>query len=297
MKNWKFSKDRYPLPGEICTITDSNNVKVAALLFDRIYVGTRTEPKKVSEVIYEIPEEITFGIYELDRPILKSTIQQIPDLMKNLNFGNDARSDAEQIGKGFLDVFSVSMTNAYKKRGVDVIPTFNSFDQFRISYPDGYFLAYQAALNNLSLVSPHKLSWKQVMDFRQDKNALHKYRSLRLWFFDGIKAKSLNQATDIIAQRIEDYQWAIKKHGLNTIAGVFSKIVSLQSISAIATGAGLTAIIGGPYWSAIVAGAITSAEVSVWLFERHVDKLSMIKEDYSDIAILHEAKKLVENSK
>lgn len=297
MAQLKFTSNRYPSLGEICTLTDIETAKVAALLFDKIYVGTRIEDKKDTFVFDDIPEEITFGVQELDDQIINLTIQELPTLLKKFNFNDVSKSNTEQLGKDFLNKYSMNMTEIYKKHGIDVVPTFSSFDQFRANYPEGHFIAYQAALNNIPLVSQRSLSWKQVIDFREDKDATNKYRSLRLWLSDSLKAKSLSQATDIIGKRIDEYKWAIKKHGLKTITGAFSKIISLQSISAIVTGAGMAAIVGGPLWSAIVAGTITTAEVGIWLVERHVEKLSIGREDYSDIAILHEAKQILEKSK
>lgn len=58
------------------------------------------------------------------------------------------------------------------------------------------------------------MSWEQILEFRQDRGASRKYRNIRLWLRDGLHAETITEASELVEKKIEDYEWAIRKHGL-----------------------------------------------------------------------------------
>lgn len=72
------------------------------------------------------------------------------------------------------------------------------------------------------------------MEFRRDAEATGKYRDLRLWLQDGISGQSVAHATDIIDQKIDDYSWAIRKHGLSTVPGAVTYLFDWKKSAVMA---------------------------------------------------------------
>ena len=67
MGTHRIFQDRYPLANETCTICMPQLFKPAALLFDRIHISPGNYPiSSFQKAIEEIPEEVTFGIREID---------------------------------------------------------------------------------------------------------------------------------------------------------------------------------------------------------------------------------------
>lgn len=290
MRKWKFGRDRAPGEGETCTITDIRVAKPAAVLFDKIWVGTRTRPEEL-DVFHEVPEELTFDIQEISWECFELFKQRIPDFLDEVSRSYPSFTDT------IIHNSKLAIVEAYAGHGIQVIPTYPSSAAFARDFLEGQAIAYQAALNNLPLISNEDVTWDQILEFRRDKKALRKYRSLRFWLQYSLEAESVGQATDLIAERIDDYEWAIKKHGLKTVTGALSYVLNLKSVSSIATGAGLAALVGGSIWSAMTAGLMISAKLGVWIINKCIDREAIKREEYSDIALLYEARQFLQKSK
>lgn len=299
MKRRKFLNDRLPEPGNTYAIVQGEELhKPAGLLFDKINIFPGAAPV---EEIMKIPEEITFGLKSVRDEVSKGwTNEDTKDYLKKI------MEVEEKIGlkkenswkRDLIDfpafIMIKNAVKAYSNLGIKVIPIYSSTNEVRrFLFSVGRSIAYEAAMDKILLVSNEDVAWDQIMEFRKDEDAKKKYRSLRLWFEDGLKTESIGHATDVISKRIEDYEWAIKKHGLKTRTGALSKILSLKSIASIAAGAGLTSLVGGPVWSMIAAGSLISSKVILWIADRKIDRED-IKHEFQDIAYLLDIQKKFE---
>jgi len=206
--------------------------------------------------------------------------------------------DEQSLETSFIDELILSsIAESYSERGINVVPIYESEIMFDSEFGSGSELAYSALLNNLPLVQESGISWDQVLEFRKDKDAVWKYRSLRLWFRDGLQAKSIQEANDIIEDKIAKYEFAIRKHGLRTITGSLSSIIDSKYVAGLAMGSGVAALIGGPIWSLIAGGSLAIGKIAVEIADRLID-LSDIKRGLnSEIAIVYEAKRQFGNKK
>lgn len=166
-----------------------------------------------------------------------------------------------------------------------------------VDHPAGSVLAYQAAMENIPEIVESQVSWEQVIEFRSDKEALRKYRELRLWLEYSLSAQSVEHARDLIAQKVEDYEWAIRKHGLKTATGALSQIFSWQGLISVAAGVGVGAALGGPIWSALTGSLLTVGRASVWIADRTIDKQDILHGPNSETAIICDARRLVREEK
>ena len=148
--------------------------------------------------------------------------------------------------------------------------TYSSAGPYFRRFVAGEAIAYEGALNNIPIVSAGNMSWDHVIEFKNDPEAARKYRDLRLWLRSGLNAQSVEHATDIIAQKIEDYRWAIKKHGLQTYSGMITQLFDWKDSRLTLVAAGTAGVFGGPIWASLASGLAIAAKIGVLLTEKRI---------------------------
>lgn len=173
------------------------------------------------------------------------------------------QSYSEQIERmrdkeGFLTSFNRNeairiITNTYHLSGIEIIPIFVEQTDFersllmngpidysrkehavmRESYetaiPKREVNAIAATLKSVSMIVEDSLSWDQVIDIRRDGecvNALHRFRT---WASQELDGRSQNEVVEIIGKELDDYSYALKKHGVLTSVGGFTTMLSMAS--------------------------------------------------------------------
>jgi hypothetical protein len=130
----------------------------------------------------------------------------------------------------------------------DVVPVYK-----RVAIRDGQTKAYIAALETIPVVIEEHLSYEQVAEFRRDHEACGNYRALRAWLRDGLAARGIEEAKEIIERKIEDYTKSIQKHGLETARDYIQivyddkfikRLLALTSGAAVLTGCGKSRLRG-----------------------------------------------------
>jgi hypothetical protein len=151
--------------------------------------------------------------------------------------------------------------------------------------------AYTAALNSIPLVVEDECTWAQVWEFRRDPEAKRRYRQLRTWLRDGLAASSVSHAQGLIEQRIEDYCWALKRHGLRSALGTLKAIVKPDNMVAASVATLSAGLVTGTVGAAITAGVALSnqvaLEVGTFLLERQDIKRGL----GSESALIYEARR------
>ncbi len=234
------------LPGQRLAICKIGLYERSALLFDRIIT-----PK--------------FGSAPIEPPIPPSIGFYVPELEQEI--GGEYILDTLPHGEEAVLNLWVSV---YNRENIEVIPVYTSEVALSKHFPEGPELAFQAALQHIPVVAEASITWDRVIDFRKDSEAIRKYRDLRLWLEMGLQAKSLPQALDIISQKIDDYTWAIKKHGLETKIGYIRQLLGWKQTTILTAGTAISTLLGGPVWGAIAAGTIISSEITASVAESKI---------------------------
>lgn len=159
---------------------------------------------------------------------------------------------------GFLTSFNRNealriISNYYQRHGLPLIPIFLSKTDFEKSLlmsgpqnetglPDGYFEnvyskivrernvdAIEATINSISIIVEDNLTWEQVKEIRKDKESIKKLRKFRLWASTDFKDKSETEVSAIIAKSLEEYEYALRKHGIMTAVGAMTTVLSSAS--------------------------------------------------------------------
>lgn len=281
----EFKKLNQPL-----IVASHGSLKKAALLFDKVWWPySRWETKDKSD---RVPAELVIEINDATDEIM----YELKYLMKRINeeYWIDVHagreSQSEYTGEYIPFYFTHNVSRVLNAYGLNVVPIFNSWIAFEKKYPQGETACFQACLDSISVVDESSLSWEQVVNFRNDKKSLRKYRALRLWLLDAIQGKTLNEARDIIETKVEHYEWALKKHGFKTVIGALNSIVDTKTLSAIAAGAGVSALIGGPTWSAITTGALLASKISTFIADWKIGKEDIKRGPNSEVAIIYDIK-------
>src|SRR5262249_21489713 len=100
-----------------------------------------------------------------------------------------------------------------------------SSDVYQGEFPIGSQEVLMAAITNIALVDEKNLQWRQVLEFRKDSEARNKYRRFIRWINLELRSSSPDEVKDLIATRLEDYEWALKKHGIKNTLGTLSCIL------------------------------------------------------------------------
>jgi hypothetical protein len=105
-------------------------------------------------------------------------------------------------------------------------------------------VAFALSLRGLNLIDPSRLSWDQILEFRQDSDSRSALRRLRLFFQEEMSGKDPSYIIDKLAALAEDHDKAAKLWGLDTSQKALSVAFTHKSLLATAAG-GLAASLGG----------------------------------------------------
>ena len=268
-------------PNERLAFPHPNSLKRAALLVDRIYLPSWTSPDRLDEV----PIELTFGDPLSDQQTVNesATYAEVDWPWKI--------DDPQRKEQEFLDIFLRQPLVKYRTRfpHASIVPI--NYDAGSAVLPAGAHDAYQGVLNNVPVVIEESLSWRQVLDFRKDPEARRQFRDLHVWM-DGLAAPSEQQATDLIAQKLDDYRWATKKHGLSTWVQAISAFVSLGAVIPSAGGLAAQAVLLNPVWGVAAGGALAVAGATAWVAKRMLGLEDMKRGAHREVAYLYHLQRL-----
>jgi hypothetical protein len=289
---------RLPLTGETCVfshgywesqVTNTELIshwKRDALLFDRVYAKYKDGAPPP-----DIPIQLSFGLETVDQEMLRfdaNSSQMIAQAFAGCS--QDEINKALGISDGDADPlgFDRELAVQYSQAGIMGEWTYASTGAYLRRFTQGENIAYEGALSNIPLVSAGAASWDQILAFRSDPEAVRKYRDLRLWLRSGLKAESAQHAADIIGQKIDDYRWAIKRHGLQTSLGAFKTIFDWRESKLSVAVTGIAAATGGPVWAGMAGGISIALQVGAWLAERRIDVKDTVRGPNREVAILYD---------
>lgn len=171
---------------------------------------------------------------------------------------------------------------------------YTSHAAYEKEFPIGPQQVLTAAFENLKIVDESALSWKQVLAFREDKEARANYRRLVCWIDDELtsKSKSPKIVQEMIAIRLYDYEKGLKKHGIQTVLGNLSCVLDPRFLTAASAVAGATALAKGEPWAALC-GAVTIGCAAVKFTKSYIDSQAELCNAHG-IAYIHEIKKIAE---
>lgn len=271
------------------TVTQATEFKKALILFDRVFAP----PAVKNELPVEVRDLTFYADFGSPSDLLRALAQTAGEnpktFLENLHCavigGENYAITSPVVGDFFR-----SIASRLREMGANVIPSYATEDRFNKEFPDGHYLAYQAALESIPVVDNADLEWKQVLQVREDPSAVRKLRDLRLWLEVGVKAISVSEAQELIEQKIEDYTWALKKHGLKTTTGALSTLIDWKTPAGAAAAAVLAAPLG-PIAAALAGGLVVAGKIAVWAVERRIDHQDAVRGAHREVALLYDLRR------
>ncbi|MBW2570127.1 MAG: hypothetical protein JRE47_12380, partial [Deltaproteobacteria bacterium] len=187
-----------------------------------------------------------------------------------------------------------SIAIAYAREcGIPVVPVFHTKEEgAKILHKPGDASVLITTLSDLAVVDEEKLVWEQVKQFREDKDALSKFRRLIHWLDADMINKPQSFVSDEISSRLNEYEWALKKHGIITLLGTITDALDGNFlVGASATGAFLT-LLERPGLAALAATGLVLTKAVVAISERLVELEDIRRGPNSEIAFIQEVSKL-----
>ncbi len=300
---------RLPLKGE--TVAISRKPKTTALCYDRLWSplndvvpepvrcwgGTVGEHLALSGLVSMYDKLLTRE--ESDGrarphtrcPFEQSLYDHVAPMLKSgpyeLELAGTPKSEAE-----FVDGFELSMRaiaeSFARTHGSAMVPVFGSAQERDRVYTHGDRTAVLSALMDLQLADEESLPWDQVLTFRADNESRRKYRRLLHWLDGSMLGKSQPFIEDEISQRLEDYERALKKHGIKTVIGTIEEALDGKYI----LGAGAFALVGHPILAVLATGLLVAGKIAVKLLRTSRAYDDVERGVNSEISWVHEVKGL-----
>lgn len=216
------------IPSKNETAALSVKPKTAALCYDRVwaptndlvpdsircYAGTPFERMREGGRLPAVYGVLKRRQESMMRPVSTDSFWTIAnDFLTNL-----MKSDQDRWGilPYYLRVIAEQFS---RETGSPIVPTYETIQDRDRVYEEGDRLAICLSLSDLEIVDEEKLTWEQVMDFRDDKEARKKYQRFLHWLDKEMIGSSQSFVEDDVSQRLEDYKRALKKHEIKTVAG------------------------------------------------------------------------------
>ena len=97
----------------------------------------------------------------------------------------------------------------------------------------------------------------------------------------------------MIAQKLEDYGGAIKKHGIRTRLEAISSFISLSAVAPPTAGLAATALKVDPTIGAVAGGVLTLVGAGAWIGKRLLDLEDLKRGDHREVAYIYRIQTLV----
>jgi hypothetical protein len=310
------TRDNTPATGQSLAYPHAQMRKRAALLFDRIYVHPeqRTEipnnlmfwSSGVDQRFRDSPFAMFCALTMITREVAReflgdkypSDAQGEPDIRDVIKaIQREPRPDKESLQQCSRELrarlLNVHYSSEYRTVlgcGQHVVALFPSWIEYNRNVAGTSSIAFEAALQSIPSILESELTWEQVVEFRKDTEAKRKLRALRSWLQSGLSAATLEEAKDKIEQKVANYEWAPKKHGVKTVTGALTAVLDSKFLGSVAGAAGVSALIGGSVWGAITGSVLMLTKISVWLVERRMELLDIHRGSDSEVALICDAR-------
>lgn len=282
----RFGTAILPERGESLSFSIMNR-KIAALAFDRVYrLPGLTDPVPDPIAYYTATKsEIAFfarGVVLM--AARKRGIRTKTELSDDLSVEEQKENEVGNfrfIGNAINERIGVYPSLIYSDRG--------NFDGDFVS---GSRKVLMRTFSDVCLVEDEKLQWDQILEFRSDVESKQKYRRFIRWIDNDIaNGRSESEIVDTLDKRIEDYNWSIKKHGLEAGLGAISAIVDPKALAASGATAGAAGLAAGPIMGLATGAGISLCQGIVKFGEALVKGLDDRKKDSAEIAYIHDVKR------
>lgn len=286
------SKPIFPHKNET-TVAALTLPKTSALCFDRVWSIDYDMPDSIrffTDTPYEIQLTFLEGMqnvifHKQNDPESDLTMCQVTEIfIEMIKLNNSINTERmKPFYKPFkiipfqMELMSRSVCKTIKeKHGFNVLPLYSNKISLNTEYQPGTESSIVTLINELEVVDEEETSWEQVLEFRADNEARRKYRRFIHWLNNEMLNRPIQAIIDEINIRLEDYQWAIRKHGFSMITGTLSSILNTKTLFGSASAYGACSFAMHDLLAIFAGGAVLVGKASVHMAEELL-KLENIK--------------------
>ena len=188
------------------------------------------------------------------------------DLINNLiNKNNFDEVLKHSCGESYVQrEITRSVIKAY---GINTVNIYGSENTRMKEFTEGDRRVVVASLEGIGIIDETTLTWEQILDFRKDTNARHKYIRFLHWLDKDMIGRSPAYIEDEISLRLQDYERSLKNHGIKTVIGTVSEVLDGKYIigsSSIVAGLSLS---GHPVLGFLVGAGLLIGKVVIKISE------------------------------
>ncbi len=220
------------------------------------------------------------ALYEAMVPVIKSSPMTL-EYVGTVNSPEQLKASLDTLMRHAAVAFS-------QAHGVAMVPIYESAIERDRAYELGDRRIVVSVLSDLRVVDEDKLSWEQVLEFRRDEDTRKKYRRFLHWLDTDMVGRAQASVEDEISHRLEDYEWALKKHGIKCVLGTIEEALDGKYI----LGASGFALAGHPVLGALTVGLLVAGKMTVKLLQVRLDYDDVEQGANSEISWVYEAKGL-----
>lgn len=273
------------LPAKGETVAISFKPKTAALCYDRIWSPSDTEVPKVIRCWGGSTAELNGRGLAADWNI-KTNREPIVAMCGPEEKRLQLLRASTDHGLGL--VLREVARSFSTEHGIPMVPIYNLSADRNSEYREGERQVIVATLSNLQIVDETNLTWVQVLEFRKDEEIRNKYKRFLHWLDKEMVGKNQAFFEDEIAIKLENYEDALKKHGIKTALGTIEEALDGKYL----IGGSVIILAGHPVLGVLVTGVLIGAKVAVKLSQVKLDFENVERGPNSEISWVYEAKKL-----
>lgn len=286
----RFCKPIYPQPGESLALS-TMTPKTAALAFDKVHRNPCMNipvPEEIGFYCATMPEIIynafcVFLITAKQVGMASDLVDKYLDPCKKITVQEKIINERESLRL----LCSEMWTN------LGIVPTiiYHERASMQMEFPVGAHEILKSSISNVAMVDEASLTWDQVIEFRKDLEARKKYRRFVRWADSELRARSPQEVEDIVAKRLDGYEWSIKKHGVKASLGAISCLLDPKFIAGVSAATAATALATNGLWAALTAASLTIGKAVVSFGSEMIDGLDERHKDNYEVAYIYEVQK------
>tara|TARA_R110002096_G_scaffold111041_1_gene242449 strand:- start:1226 stop:2131 length:906 start_codon:yes stop_codon:yes gene_type:complete len=293
----------------ICICSD--NMKMASLIYDKILPIPKYNKKLKSKTAMEafLPKEVLFPMentgnlrqFQIDSENGKAKINVSYYLDNEKHPFNtewimdDMAGLVSQFTYELLEIYFRTQSLERKNLPYSIIPP--SGYEAIISNSDSLTDSLGLTFTNLKVIDAENADWKQILEFRKDKDSLKKLRRFKLFFYDHLVDKDISYINDLLAVKMEDYENSCKKHGIDMVQKSFKTILNSKILLAGFSSSMAALILNKPelfQLSAIGTGVLELGRITLEVAHSNVER--KIMRNANEISYFIEANKKLKAS-
>jgi len=182
-----------------------------------------------------------------------------------------------------------SFSQKYKKEVVTIYPSLEIKNSI---YQEGNRNIVLSTIENLKIVDEENITWEQVLEFRNDIEIQKRYKRFLHWLDNEMVGKSQSFIEDELSIRLEDYEHALKKHGIKTILGTVEEALDGKYLLGVSGTIGSFTLAGYPNLGLLLGAGLILGKVLVKLGQTSLDIDDIERGRDSEISWVYEMKKI-----